>query len=659
MRYYIIALLICCLFVMSQGCDNPNSPAEQPNRPAELTAFSPTQGVDGTAVSFSFTVTDPDGLLSVTVSNNQTSFSQAFTDLSGTSLSAAFEVEFNLENTQAQSMDFWFRVNDRDGKTHLLSRSFNLQPAEITNMAPTINVEVSYDRNWQDDEIKFKITAQDDFKDLDTIRLNFGDGNINEFNVGKSSIDTTLTHNYITGGDFDWNVLAKDTEGLEGRDNGLVSILKTYDVNITPTKVTYVGSLSGDIVEPDNTARMKFTSRDGSIVHELQAENGVIQGRIPEGEFEVEYLSDVSKASRMRVDRSFYPDEWQYLSYMSVDGFAPGDKSWVVRGYPNNHSSFRTSEQNWYFDVAGDINTRSETIKGAIADQGHIGPERFIPAYELLKLMTGQMNDAGLLKVPRTKDAFGEELVTYKVYNFGNSAFNCSTWDGVSERPETCPSMKQVEQGNLAPEDLPDGGVNPPGVIPRNPAQAEQNFDTYVNMMKEIFNSDIVAGNPYNIEIVKGYSHELTDYLDGWYQPLGTSGQILLVNPKDNVFFTSHNMGAGTEYYSIGIATGGAFQYTRASAMFVGESLFGFKNEATHWFSSREGLPCVYSIRDSTKGECGLSEFPSAFTDLDIIYAKISAVFGTHANNQKTSDVRQTDAADRNRDGLNFTLPRN
>ena len=236
-------------------------------------------------------------------------------------------------------------------------------------MPPNINVSVSYDRNWQEDPIDFRVVAQDDFEDLESIRLDFGDGNINEFNVGKQSIDTVLTHTYVQGGEFSWNALARDTKGLTGQENGVIDITTLYNINIDTNKITYVGTINGDIVEPDNTARMRFTSRDGSIVKDFEAQNGQITGRIPEGEFEVEYLSDYSKLSRMKVNRDFYPDDWQYLSFMGVDGGAQGEESFVVRGYPSNNSNYRPGDQNWYFNVTGDINTRAETVKGAIADQ--------------------------------------------------------------------------------------------------------------------------------------------------------------------------------------------------------------------------------------------------------------------------------------------------
>lgn len=660
MRRFGFVLLVCALVGMPASCgkDAPSAPTPQPNRPSTIT-WSPTQAIDGQETIFTLRVTDADGLDRVVVKGLDSEFFVEFTQINAELLMEQIPKTYQLENASAVNHRYDITAIDRLGEQVSRQQIVTIQPAPISNMPPNINVSVSYNRNWQEDPINFRIIANDDFKELSQIKLDFGDGNINQFNVNKKSIDTVLTHQYLQGGEFFWNALAKDTEGLTGQDSGEIAITPLFNINIDTNKITYVGTINGDIVEPDNTARMKFTSRDGSIVKQFEAQNGQITGRIPLGEFEVEYLSDYSKLSRMKVNRNFYPDEWQYLSFMGVDGGEPGQSSFVERGYPANNQSLRPSDQNWYFNVTGDINTRAETVKGAIADQGWLGPQRFIPADELLYMMTHQMNDAGILRVPRTKDQAGNELIQYLVYNKGNPAMSCEGWDAASERPETCVDQKSIERGNIDPSDLPDGGVNPPGVIPRNPQIAEQSFDNYVALMKSIFNSDIVAGNPYNTQIVKGYSPELTEYLNGWYVPTNTD-LVILTLPKDNVFFISHNQGAGTEFYNSGVAFGDSFQYTRASSMFVpGQNLPGFLNEATHWFSSREGFPCVYSIRDRTGGTCGGVDFPSGFTDLDIIFNKIAASFGAYSQKQKTGFEREVNAAGSNRDGFTITLPRN
>lgn len=663
MRFIGFSLLVIvssiALFYLHACSDAPSS-ATEPDPEESTISWVPDVAIDGQAVEYTVSVTNDDGLESVSVSCIMAELVEEFTGIDADTFEQDFEVTYDLGISEAViEICTITAVSAREHET-TREHSITLQPATVTNMPPNINVDVNYDRNWQEDTIEFRVTAQDDFEDLQTIKLDFGDGNINEFNVNTNSIDTVLTHQYMQGGEFSWNALARDTKGLTGQDSGIIDITSLYNINIDTNKITYVGTINGDIVEPDNTARMKLTSRDGSIVKEFEAQNGQITGRIPEGEFEVEYLSDYSKLSRMKVNRDFYPDDWQYLSYMGVDGGAPGEESFVVRGYPsNNPEHAHPSDHNWYFNVTGDINTRAETVKGAIADQGWLGPQRFIPGDELLYMMTHQMNNLGLLNVPRTKDAGGNEIPTFMVYNRGNPAFDCSGWTNPEDPPpETCISMKLVEQGHIHPSELPDGGVNPPGVIPRNPQSTEQKFDSYVALMKQIFNSDIVAGNPYNIEIVKGYSPELTDYMRGWYVPL-SSGGVNLISPEDNVFITSHNMGAGTELYNTGIAIGGAFNYTRGSSMFVGTSLRGFKNEATHWFSSREGFPCVYSQRDRTGGDCGVADFPLGFTDLDIIFNKIAASFGPYSQKQKTGFEREMSSNNlANRDGFSITLPR-
>ena len=642
------------------SCDKPPAgPGDDlKNIPVSIT-WTPNQAIDGKETTFNLSVSDPDGLERVIARGLDSDFFKEYNNLSGNSLNEQITKNYELGNDSPITKRYEIIAFDKLGEEVSKINNVTIQPAAITNLPPTINIEVTYERNWQEDPIDFRIIATDDFEDIGSIRLDFGDGNINEFNVGKQAIDTVLTHQYLAGGDFNWQATAKDVLGLQDTEQGTLNITPLYDVNVLSELVTYAGSINGDIVEPDNTASMKFTSRDGTIVREFNSENGQITGRIPAGEFEVEFTSDYSKLIRMKVDRSFYPDEWQYLSFMNVDDGAPGEHSWVVRSYPENNPNYRSGDQNWYFDVNGDIDSRAQIVKGAIADQGWIGGERFIPAEELLTMMTYQIHGAGILRVPRTKDIMGEEQTQKFVYNMGNPYFDCSDWDGASERPETCPSMKLVEQGLIDPSDLPDGGVNPPGVIPRNPIQAEQSFDNYVALMKDIFNSDIVAGNPYNIEVIKGYSPELTDYLRGWYVPTSAGG-VNLVSPEDNVFFTSHNMGAGTEFYNGGIAVGGAFNYTRASSMFVGLNLSGFLNEATHWFSSREGFPCVYSIRDRTSGGCNETHLDlNEFSDLDVVFNKIAVSFGTFSQKQKIYFDRQMSANGlANRDGFNTTLPR-
>jgi hypothetical protein len=343
---------------------------------------------------------------------------------------------------------------------------------------------------------------------------------------------------------------------------------------------------------------------------------------------------------------------------MSVDGYEPGEKSWVVRGYESNNDNYIGSDVNWYFDVSADIDTRLETVKGAFVDAGHIHGLMFIPAYDFLKDMTGQMSDTGQLRTPRVKDVLGNEITTTMVYNYGNPAFDCSDWEQGGERPESCVSMKSVERGNIPVDSLPDAGLNPPGVIPRNPEIAEQNFDQYNSIMQEIFNSDIVAGNPYDIYVVKGYSPELTDYMKSFYTPIGNNGTLLLINPEDDVFFTSHNWDAFTEYASTdNTPSNGDARYVNSSMMFVASTLGGFQNEATHWFAVREGLPCTYSIRDSTKDDCG--PLPNQFSEKDIVYNIIAASFGPYANIQKTDFERsRSPSGALNEDGFTTTLPR-
>ncbi|AXJ00830.1 hypothetical protein CYPRO_1579 [Cyclonatronum proteinivorum] len=659
--FWGVLALTAALFMLT-GCDSPSAPDDAPA--ISSITWTPAAAIDGRDNTYTLTVSNADGIEQVQVRGlNDPAYSQTFTGIGADTFTTEITRTYSLANTHPRIIVYQVMVTSAGG--HESGRNFNVRVAPQQNVS--LQVTVLSERAWPmpGDELRYRIQAQGNGDALTELSMDFGDGTLATFPLSGHELDKTLTHTYTDSGLYDWQVQVHNDIGQSSTQTGQTSIRRTFTIDLPTTALTLtyntegVGQL-GAITEPDNTASLRFISRDGEVDQTFYAQNGRITGQIPEGEFRARFNSEYSQLNRMMVHRGIHADETQYLSHVHN-----GEKSWLVRGYSSTREHLVDSNVDWFLDISADVDTRIETLKGVYIDQGWVSPPRLLDVYAFSVFANAQNFRAEeALIVPLIKTLGGIEETQYVVHNWGNPTMDCTGWIiGEMPRPEQCVDQKRIERGWDPISSLPDGGANPPGVIPPDLEYTKNSFNQYMNRLKGIWNSAIVGGNPYNIEIVGGFSPDLTQYLNGWLVQR-SGGTVDLFSPKRNVFFISHNIGAGTEFFDAArVSAGGQFYIPLSSYMIVpGMNVVGFDNESTFWGQPREGRNqnqepiCAYSIRDSTI-DTSCDPFPEGFTEYDGVITAIATMFGTYSQSQKT-DWDRLMIGNANMDGFNVLLPR-
>ena len=360
----------------------------------------------------------------------------------------------------------------------------------------------------------------------------FWNTGVYEFSVNASSLDTVKVLS-VRLGDKEW-LLEPDRVSFD------TTLSKIFSVDSPVQKGLYVGSVDGrgfvtervfggvfvDVlpVHGVEVVMRKYLSQEPNVGGSVSFRNmgvgwdtvfvadggGVVRGVLPEGVYDVlvdgrgykNGGSGGSHLSRLKVSEDVLSgvgfgfvlsgpglDSDGFLQYHPGWGIDPTLIGWGLSGpLMATASNFSLEES-----------VRDLWVRGVRVEGGVSLLVESVDCELFLEKMARFASPYGLV-VPRV----GVPL--YVVVNLGNHDYpdSWSPWDHIWD-----PDLP-----------LPDGGLNPPGVV--SPLYdhrrfTEVAFDVYwEEHVLPIVNEGLVGGNPFDFRVKKGYADEVKEYLDSW-----------------------------------------------------------------------------------------------------------------------------------------------
>ena len=486
--FYIIAALLVVLLMAGQlaGCDDqspsPVGPSEP--RPANI-ELSPLEGQVGEEYNGVLAVNHNQDLEKIEVTSPDSTWSYY---PEGRNFSTPIVKNFTEDGVRKLDVKVYDNIDE------VTKESFNLIVDEEQNNPPF--VVVSYTSNLID-EANIRVRANDDNL-VDKVIVDFGNG-LEEFSVNRPSIDTTFTRNYGGNwGNFTVSATAFDDQGLSASSFVNFDMLGLSDIDLEWRTYLFEQPLDG--------AKFKMSHRSMDFDTTLVSQNGFISARdLPGGKYDVLMIAnpdlqwssrdgyEVSNISRIKLTEQFLPAEYAPSFYRNLGHTyilsGPKLMARVVGGEGNQGHSFPhlqwtlgvpQDDVEFILKLNNDLNTLIET-----ADNTYDATGTGSGGYLLSELgrQTVHNNGGSMLIGPDPL-----ETITY-IHNWGDP---------------NCPTNWNIGMGSCTD-----------GLIPGIPLVGEwevtkEYFDTYMEKLFSIFNHPKVGGNPYDIEIVKGWSEDIT-----------------------------------------------------------------------------------------------------------------------------------------------------
>lgn len=372
---------------------------------------------------------------------------------------------------------------------------------------PNLSVETS---GLGVDEFSARIMASDDFY-LKRVEFDFGSG-LESFDINSSSLDTVISRRFDDGSQRDLNYLVRvfDDEGGVSSKTGDFRLLGLADLDIVWR--TYLDET------PVDGAQMHLTHREIDFDTTLTSQNGLLNARVPRGEYAVflhanpsmrlpskggpvgfenfvegngEYISNIS---RIRLGRDFLPSEYN-------GSFWHGRNETFVLSGPQIMHELQLSilsyeaekavilgpgfDVDFYLSLNRNLSTVIETLENnyysyPVVYRGIRG------GYTLEELSRQTANGFGSPRVPLAS----EPLVF--AFNWGDS--NCK--EGWNTWTDTVCTVGRVP-GALASDDVKEG------------------FRLFYRDLTSILDGPKIGINPYLVEMIEGYSEDISDRIIG------------------------------------------------------------------------------------------------------------------------------------------------
>lgn len=570
------------LLAMFTGCDKVVSEKPFVNTPSQI-EWSPLSAQVGSTYTGSLKVSDLDGLKSLKIegpsplTDRDTVWNYS---LSGNSHTMGLTFDFMFEGEKS------YLVGVLDAKDVLTQKGFVIGVGERPNGAPVL--DLSYVSN-QIDRAEFRIRASDDGL-VDRLEVDFGDG-FETIHVNRGSIDTVLSRNYgDVGGSFNFRVEAVDDEGARSSKSEVFSLTGRAGLDLVWR--TYFDEV------PVIGAEMKMEHLGVDFDTLLVSQNGRIDAKVPKGEYRVllhanpgidlasENGHELSNISRLIVKKEDLPS-------MYHPGFKPGQNERVILSSPgfvsnidvDHTTGILATYQNLPSDLSfrliidGDYSNLIETLENPRSsyplsvDMTQNGYGIVSGGYLIEEYARGTRYMLGVVELPRT------DIPLIYAHNWGDK--NCDS-DGYNPFTDAI-----CTPGNI-PGVVVDGGV-------------KRNFDLFIDKLRGIMNNPKVKINPYDLEVVKGYSEDISGRLitnrDQYKDGVFYNSFTLLIQ---NLALFSHHGGRGParELFE---RKDGPPSYATRSLAYVGNASPGwFSNEETFWSARERLIPVFGSVRDNS-----------------------------------------------------------
>lgn len=435
------------------------------------------------------------------------------------------------------------------------------------DLAPSLDVLVENAVNGKifGGNANFKINVSDDNALAQTFLE--VDGNRYDLDVaGKTSKETTISHDFDGTGSFGWRAEALDDANQQAVRSGSLEVVAKHRFEVQ--------SRGFWTKEPGFVEELTLRNLDLGEEYILKPDsNGVFSADLYAGLY---VLKDVKgkhyDVSRMLVDRDLHPVGDQFKD--------SNDLTYLVSGLEKTP---------WLINLNKDMSKNSFHIESLDLDVNEYTNQ------DLLENLSRLAHRDGFIVTPR----FWETQTV--VINKGNPDY-----------PDDF-DWRRDFLSNPDPSLLPGEGRYPPGT--RFGEQELTNAREYVKDMKEIFNSDVVGINPYTLDVVEDTAENLTGYFRSG-PPYG-SGHLSSIL-KENVLYIGCTSGPGTEsvfFNKTDEPQLGGPLFIDATGMLVPGTIFAdsnswFSNESNHFGTVREAWKSnvyddgpICSVKDHTSAD--------------------------------------------------------
>lgn len=475
-------------------------------------------------------VMNVDGIDSIRVTRGDTDKSRVFVGDGSSLLSYEWSGDYSALRLQAPVMvEHTIEVYDPFG----LVQSYTVPVNFIReNVLPQVTVE---DLGNGMDTFTARIIAQDDYM-LSLLEFDFGFG-LESVNLQQNSLDTLITRHFDDEQPRDLNYMVRitDDEGGVSEVTGTSKLRGLATLNLTWQ--TYLDET------PVDGGHVIMRHREIDFDTTLVSVGGQVQARIPRGSYEVlihanplmrlpskggpvgfegfvegngEYVSNIS---RVRLSRDFLPSVYESSFWHG------GNETFVLSGtqimnemqlVDFNDRAYESIvlgpgfDVDFYLELNKDLSSVIETLENnyysyPVVYRGIRG------GYTLEEISRQTYDGFGVADVPLAS----EPLVF--AFNWGDS--NCkpgwTIWDD-----NVC-TVGRVP-GALASEDAKDG------------------FRLFYNDLMSILNGSRIGINPYLVEMVEGYSEDISDRIidkPNFFNNLNAGARLMTSNLKNGVFY--------------------------------------------------------------------------------------------------------------------------
>lgn|GEM_PF-6800107 len=481
---------------------------------------------------------------------------------------------------------------------------------EVAYENPAPDITLQYQPRVFDRSQQLSVVAEDLYG-LESVSLEVEGQTYHIDGEGQTRLQQTIPHTYSGQGETPVIATATDTDGQTAADTRQVYVVPKFDYR--------VGS-RGFWEKGDASVSFTLTNVETGDSYDLSG-SGVLSQEVFEGphiisDVEGEFYKGIG---RIKVDRDLHPNEEQYWHGQDHTYLASGREGtpWLVNITKNTDS-------NSHFIETLDKGTNVYTGQDLLENFSRLSQEDF-------------------LILPKAWET------QYIVLNTGNPDWpdDFDIWDDF---------LYNDDVENVS-ENLPGGGRYPPGTSFTD--DEINNFREYVIDLKNIFNSDVVGINPFNIEVVEDSAENLTDFF--------TRGPPYRISEiKDNVQYIGGNGNdfKGLENLSFSVDDASSTYFIRNSRMLVPGVLIGF-NDSNSWFSNEDnhwGIndeawdSSVYedgpvcSVKDHTSATRYFPSGPDfcislfgtpdrrSFKPLDVLMRQLSAGVGAFSGRQLNKD---------------------
>ena len=477
-----------------------------------------------------------------------------------------------------------------------------------------------------DGKVDFVVRATNE-KGLNLLRVSRQGGFTGEAKGPGDSLELRVEDTFTEddAGKQEYNAEAKDVFGEKTKKTFPldVKVVEYFDVFLETKK--YLSQ------KPNPGVRVEFVSRSFPGAENfvfVSDGNGLIQGRLPEGEYDVllDGIPSVagSHVSRMKIYESNSSDSGRFLQGLKHSFGVSGRRI----ASDNRFSYFTFTRDDW--------EPRLGVRRGGVHED--VWVEDFLLYKDFSSVVETVDSPVVLEELARQAHSYGlavprVDRPLFLVYNRGNEAYprDWNFWD----------------HGFSGADEFPDGGLNPPGIVSDEleggVLMGEKYWDVYLDRMKEILNDERVGGNPYDVRDVRGFADELHDYVDWWRHDQNPG-----VLPVPGSVYVGHSRGTAVEWHAMDSRSIGVDGNINIGVWFVDRSLVfvgwgtprAYSNENTFFGAVRESYPCVYSIRDRPSGKrdppgCSLPPPPDLFSEKDVWFNLVLAGFGPYSQVQK------------------------